>query len=220
MSPASPGLRLAFGFRFDDLYSVAGLERLDGEFLRALGEADAALAARLSAARHDPAALAYREEAELLIAAAPHLDRFIARLFGIEDEWVELVESHHRLAPLFRVKRKFVQRRAMLKIKADEAAGLDGPALEAEVARRLGGKFEELAFANAILEWQKDEPAQSASPPGPRTPTTGAGATATASSSSLPNASILSILFRCKQTRAAAIPCTRCTTFVGVTASP
>jgi len=162
MSPASPGLRLAFGFRFDDLYSVAGLERLDGEFLRALGEADAALAARLSAARHDPAALAYREEAELLIAAAPHLDRFIARLFGIEDEWVELVESHHRLAPLFRVKRKFVQRRAMLKIKADEAAGLDGPALEAEVARRLGGKFEELAFANAILEWQKDEPAHAA----------------------------------------------------------
>src|SRR6185369_7306018 len=112
--------------------------------------------------RGEPDALPYKEEADLLIAVAPHLDAFIARLFGIEDEWVELVESHHRLAPLFRVKRKFVQRRAMLKIKADEAAGLDGPALEAEVARRLGGKFDELAFANAILEWQKDEPAHAA----------------------------------------------------------
>src|SRR5438067_9569654 len=159
MSSAAPRLSLAFGFRFEDLYSVAGLARLDGEFVRALAAADAALADRLAAARHDPAALAYREEAELLIAAAPHLDRFVARLFAIEEEWEELVESHHRLAPLFRVKRKFVQRRAMLKIKAEEAAKLDGPALEARVAERLGGAFDELAFANAILAWLKDEAA-------------------------------------------------------------
>ena len=87
MSSAAPRLSLAFGFRFDDLYSVAGLARLDGEFVRALAAADAALADRLAAARHDPAALAYREEAELLIAAAPHLDRFVARLFAIEEEF-------------------------------------------------------------------------------------------------------------------------------------
>src|SRR5438552_2579876 len=159
MSSAAPRLSLAFGFRFEDLYSVAGLARLDGEFVRALAAADAALAERFAAARHDPAALAYREEAELLIAAAPHLDRFVARLFAIEEEWEELVESHHLLAPLFRVKRKFVQRRAMLKIKAEEAAKLDGPALEARVAERLGGAFDELAFANAILAWLKDEAA-------------------------------------------------------------
>src|SRR5687768_2573050 len=144
MSPASPPLALAFGLRFPDLYAREGLVAIDGHFTAALGEVDAALQQRYLAARADPGALAYKDEAELLIAVAPHLDRFVARLFAIEDEWQELVESHHRLAPLFRVKRKFVQRRAMLKIKADEAAGLDGEALFTDVSRRLGG-FEELA---------------------------------------------------------------------------
>jgi len=152
-------LSLAFGLAFEDLYDPAGLARLDGEFTRALAGADAGLQSRFAAARADPAALSYKEEADLLLAVAPHLDRFIATLFAIEDEWQDLVESHHRLAPLFRVKRKFVQRRAMLKIKAEEAANLDGPALEAQVAALLGGAFDELAFAERILAWIADEPA-------------------------------------------------------------
>jgi hypothetical protein len=89
---------------------------------------------------------------------APHLDRFVAQLFGIEPEWERLVDAHHELDPLFRVKRKFVQRRAMLKIKADEALGLDGRALEADITARLGGTFDELVFATRVLEWIADEP--------------------------------------------------------------
>jgi hypothetical protein len=145
--------------RFADLYSRAGLERVDAYFVDALRAFDAALAERFLAARAAPASLPYKEEADLLIEVAPALDEFVAELFGIESEWQALVDAHHRLAPLFRVKRKFVQRRAMLKIKADEAAKLDGPALEAEVARRIGGAFEELAFAEHILAWTADEAA-------------------------------------------------------------
>ncbi|HUL57047.1 MAG TPA: pyridine nucleotide-disulfide oxidoreductase, partial [Usitatibacter sp.] len=157
MPAAHPPLALAFGLRFEELYSRSGLERLDAQFMTALAGADAALAGRLAAARADPAKLAAKEEAELLIAVAPHLDRFVAKLFAIEEEWQELVESHHRLAPLFRVKRKFVQRRAMLKYKADVAATFDGPALEAEVAQRIGGKFDELVFAEHVLRWMAGE---------------------------------------------------------------
>src|SRR5687767_1921458 len=159
MSPAPPPLALAFGLAFEDLYRRPGLERIDAAFDELLAQADAPLHARLRAARAEPASLEYKAEAELLIAIAPHLDRFVAKLFGIEEEWEELVDAHHALAPLFRVKRKFVQRRAMLKIKADEAAGLDGAALEADIAARLGGSFDELAFAIRILEWLADEPA-------------------------------------------------------------
>ncbi|HET7549354.1 MAG TPA: FAD-dependent oxidoreductase, partial [Usitatibacter sp.] len=162
MSAAEPFLRLAFGLAFEDLHDAAGLARLDGAFSQALHAGDEGLHARWSAARAAPGALPYKEEAELLIAVAPHLDRFLARLFGIEDEWQALVAGHHRLAPLFRVKRKFVQRRAMLKIKADEAATLVGPALEAEVAVLLGGAFDELAFAERVLAWLADEPAHAA----------------------------------------------------------
>jgi NADPH-dependent glutamate synthase beta subunit-like oxidoreductase/NAD(P)H-flavin reductase len=154
----SPQLSLAFGARFEDLYARDGLERLDRQFLDHLEATDKDLAARFVAARRDAAALDYKSEAELLIAAAPALDRFIAKLFGIEPEWQALVDAHHGLAPLFRVKRKFVQRRAMLKIKADEAAKLDGPALEAQVAALIGGTFDELRFAEHILEWVAHEP--------------------------------------------------------------
>jgi NADPH-dependent glutamate synthase beta subunit-like oxidoreductase/NAD(P)H-flavin reductase len=157
MSPAVPALRLAFDLAFEDLYDPAGLARVDEAFSAGLAKADAALHERWKAARADPHALAYKAEAELLIAVAPHLDRFVAALFGIEEEWEDLVESHHRLAPLFRVKRKFVQRRAMLKIKSEAAHELDGAALEKEVAALLGGGFDELAFAEKVLEWQADE---------------------------------------------------------------
>ncbi len=162
MPAPQQSLSLAFGLEFQDLYRLAGLERIDAEFVRWLAAADAGLQDRYLLARSNPAALAYKEEADLLIAVAPQLDRFVAHLFGIEEEWLELVEGHHRLAPLFRVKRKFVQRRAMLKIKADEAQALDGPALEAQVAQLLGGTFDELAFAERILEWLANEPAHAA----------------------------------------------------------
>ncbi len=155
---ASPKLSLAFGLAFEDLYRRAGLARIDAAFRDSLREADAPLHERFMAARAQPT-LAYKDEAELLIAVGPHVDRFVAKLFGIEEEWLDLVESHHALAPLFRVKRKFVQRRAMLKVKADEAATLDGPALEAQVAARIGGAFDELVFAQRILEWLGDEKA-------------------------------------------------------------
>jgi NADPH-dependent glutamate synthase beta subunit-like oxidoreductase/NAD(P)H-flavin reductase len=153
---------LEFGLRFEDLHAREGLQRLDSAFGSALKAADADLATRYDAARANPAALATKEEAELVIAVAPHLDHFVARLFDIEAEWEALKAGHAALAPLYRVKRKFVQRRAMLKVKADEAAKFDGPALESEVAALLGGRFEELAFAKQVLAWQEDEPANAA----------------------------------------------------------
>ncbi|HEX4330751.1 MAG TPA: FAD-dependent oxidoreductase [Usitatibacter sp.] len=174
MVVSPPALSLSFGLAFEDLYSLAGLGRLDAEFTSQLSVADASLAERLSAARANPASLPYKAEAELLIAVAPHLDRFVAKLFCIEDEWQDLFEGHHRLAPLFRVKRKFVQRRAMLKIKADAAAQLDGDALYAQVdgLLRHPGRRDatttrdpivfELAFAEHVLAWQADEASHAA----------------------------------------------------------
>ena len=79
-------LHLAYELSFSDLYSIDGLARLDAGFLADLENADAALAARLKAARAHPAALARKDESELLIAVAQHLEDFLARLFGIESE--------------------------------------------------------------------------------------------------------------------------------------
>ncbi len=154
-------LQLGFGFSFRDLYSTAGLQRLDAVFGAWLGQADAALAARLASARADPDALGRKGESELLIALAPQLEDFLAQLFGVESEVTALQAAQHELAPLFACKRQVVQRKALNKYKADDAAGFDGDALRAELEAKLGeplvGQRGELAFASHVGAWGRDE---------------------------------------------------------------
>jgi NADPH-dependent glutamate synthase beta subunit-like oxidoreductase/NAD(P)H-flavin reductase len=155
----APTLALAHGLDFAALYTSAGLQRVDALFLEHLARHDAGLAGALTGARQAPAQLARLQESELLIALAPHLDDFVAELFAIREEVAALAGRHRALAPLYAVKRSFVQRRAMTKIKPEAAAAIDGLALEAELAGRFGEAFSELAFARAVSAWMKDEAA-------------------------------------------------------------
>jgi NADPH-dependent glutamate synthase beta subunit-like oxidoreductase/NAD(P)H-flavin reductase len=148
---------LDFGMSFPDLYDREALVRLDAVFLKFLAERDGGVQARLLAARSDPDGLAAKAESELLLALAPHLEYFIARLFHIEADVQALAARHHALRPLYTVKRLFVQRKAMHKVKPAEAEAVDGPALERELAAVFGEPFSELAFARHVIEWQKNE---------------------------------------------------------------
>jgi len=150
-------LSLPAGLAFADLYSGEGAARIDALFVSHLREADAALADRLAAARREPDPLDRKSESELLIALAPHVEDFVAALFGIVSEVRALEAQHHELAPLYSVKRLFVQRRAMNAHKAAEAAAFDGDALRRELEAAMGEPFAELAFANAVTRWQQDE---------------------------------------------------------------
>src|SRR5262245_37474916 len=135
-------MKLGFGIEFGDLYERAGLLRVDAAFREFVAGADGALAEQLAAARAKP--LAGKDEPDLLIALAPHVEAFLARLFRIEAEARALAERHNELAPLYSVKRLFVQRRALHKVKPEALQGFDA----AETARRLfGGDFTELEFA-------------------------------------------------------------------------
>src|SRR5207244_12582921 len=111
------------------------------------------LADRLAAARANP--LAAGAESELLIALAPHVEDFIAQLFGIEGEAQALAERHNELAPLYAIKRQFVQRRALHKVKPAELQQFD-PA-EARFTT-------ELDFARQVSAWLQNEPAHSTEP--------------------------------------------------------
>src|SRR3954467_4455980 len=136
-------MNLAFGLHFNDLYEREGLLRVDRAFLGFLAEIDAALRDRLVAARAKlPAG---KEESELLVALAPHVEDFIAKLFGIEAEARALAGRHHELAPLYSVKRLFVQRRALHKVKPEDARP-DGFAFSTE-----------LDFARRVTAWLADE---------------------------------------------------------------
>ena len=155
MPASSPSLR--FGFSFEDLYDRDGLVRVDAAFTAFVREVDAPLADRLTAARQNPSAVAAKAESELLIALSPHLEDFLARLFGIESELHSLAGQHHELAPIYSVKRLFVQRRAVHKVKAEDAVAVDGDAVEKQLAAIFEEPFTELAFAWHVTEWQKDE---------------------------------------------------------------
>src|ERR1700682_5786116 len=150
-------LEPGFGLTFHDLYSCAGLRRVDAAFGAWIEHADAGLAARLATARADPAALTRLQESELLIALAPHVEYWLAQLFGIEREVAVLQAAQHELAPLFACKRQVVQRKAMNKYKADQAARFEDTALRAELERKIGERLTsqrgELAFAQRVGEW-------------------------------------------------------------------
>jgi hypothetical protein len=154
-------LKLSFGLDFADLHQRDGLARLDEQFLHFIAASDPALRDALLAARAAPEALAPKAESELLIALAPQLEDFVAQLFGIEAEARALAEQHHELAPVFSVKRLFVQRQALAKFKPEDVVDLDAEATEQAL---LGEPFSELAFARRVTAWQEDE---SAKPPAP-----------------------------------------------------
>ena len=138
MESHSAQLFLNFGFTFEDLHRPEDLARLDDVFLDRLKVSDPALHGRLIAARENPSALARKDESELIIEVAPHLEDFIGHLFGITPEIEELQARHNRLAPLYSVKRNFVQRKAVPKIPKDQAAALDGNGIRVELERIFG----------------------------------------------------------------------------------
>ena len=120
------------------MYTTEGAARIDALFVDALRAADPALADRLAKARSATAPLPAKEESALLIDVAPHVEDFLARLFGIVADVQALEAQHHALAPLYAVKRQFVQRKAMNAHKADVAATFDGAALRAAIDAAIG----------------------------------------------------------------------------------
>ncbi len=149
-------LQLADGFAFEDLYARDGLVRLDGRFCAHLKDADAGLFNRLMSARAEPDKLEAKDESQLIIDLAPHLDDFTASLFGIQADARALASRHDALAPLYEVKRLFVQRRAVKEIKPEDAAALDGAALTRNLEALIGGTLTEESYASAVVQWLAD----------------------------------------------------------------
>ena len=149
-------LHLAYDLNFEDLYEAGGLSRIDRAFLEAL---DGDLQARLRSARENPDELDAKAEADLLVDLSPHVDAFVAELFGVQDDLKSLCAQHIGLEPLYTCKRLFVQRRALKGKKAEDAEALDGEALSTRLETVLGGPLTEMAFATAVMGWLDDEDA-------------------------------------------------------------
>ncbi len=144
---------LGRGFSFEELAGRDGLVRLDRAFLAELQAEDAALHARLMAARAAPDRLAAKDESELIVTLGRYLDRFVAGLFGIEAETGALAARTHALDPIHACKRLFVQRQAVKKYP--DPSGFDGAALRNAIEARIGAALTELGFAHTVAAWQE-----------------------------------------------------------------
>ena len=157
MSNLRHPLQLAFGFEFEDMYRREGLVRLDAAFLEHLKATDAGLFNRLMEARSNPDALPRKQHSDLIVELAPHVEDFVGALFGITSEIGKLQARHHALAPLYSLKRRFVQKRAISGVTAEQAAAIDGPALAAELEKLFGEQLTENSFVDHVSRWLESE---------------------------------------------------------------
>lgn len=147
-----------FGISFEDLYLRDGLSRLDAAFVQELAQADVGLHNRFVGARADHSGLSAKEHSQLMLDLAPHVEDFVARLFGILHEVGVLAEKHMALAPLYACKRLFVQRRAAKALPLEQLERLDGSALLSMLPGLAADDAHfELVFAKLVMGWLEKE---------------------------------------------------------------
>ncbi len=122
------------GFRFSDLFEPARLRGLHRTFEAGVAAADPELASAWAEyARTGGRELDATRVSELVLRKAPHVARFVARLFRCEEEHGALLARVETEEPIARFKRDFVKRRVLARFKGADAAALDARALRASV---------------------------------------------------------------------------------------
>ncbi|MBK6932407.1 MAG: FAD-dependent oxidoreductase [Saprospirales bacterium] len=123
------------GFAFSDLFQPLKLADLSGIFFREVRSKNPTLAYRFDVYRQNKGeGMDSTEISGLLVEMAPHLDAFVAKLFGLEAER----KSHKIYAEkeriLFKFRREFFSRRALKKYTSEQALLFDRRRLDDEVA--------------------------------------------------------------------------------------
>jgi hypothetical protein len=113
-------------FNYRDLYEPERLRQLAETFYAQVRRDDAGLHADLMAYLDARGAnlKGTKAESELLIAAAPHLSRFIARLFAVEGERAEHMRRIKSQDAVFQFK-NFITRRALKRVPPEQALAVD-----------------------------------------------------------------------------------------------
>jgi NADPH-dependent glutamate synthase beta subunit-like oxidoreductase/NAD(P)H-flavin reductase len=109
------------GFTFADLHQPARLHALYELFSDDVRRADADLWAQWDTYRLNPGAVAPIARSNLVVAMAPHVSRFLSRLFSVGPEADEMAAQTRAYDDLFRFKIDFVRRRALPLLKGGAA---------------------------------------------------------------------------------------------------
>jgi NADPH-dependent glutamate synthase beta subunit-like oxidoreductase/NAD(P)H-flavin reductase len=158
MSDLTTEFDLGFDLKFKDLYVLAGLEKVDAAFFAYLADRNPDVAERLKIARQELPD--DKTESQILIDAGPHLENFLADLFGIKNDLETLNDCHHALKPFFDFKRTFVQRKAFKAVSAEAAAQFDGEELSEKLCTLMGQTphcaVDERKYVEFVSLWLED----------------------------------------------------------------
>ncbi len=123
-------------FSYADLYDTTRLAELAEAFYQELECADSSLAGEFARYRQTGGeGFSEREESDLLVQVAPHLSRFLARLFEVEAERAQLIARAQEESVISEFKKMFIQRRVRkLSPAAVDEAVKDFARLEAQLS--------------------------------------------------------------------------------------
>ena len=99
-------VEFSFGIKFQDLYSISGLEKIDQKFLNFLSKKDSKLLDELIENR-----INNKTSSEFIIKLSPYLECFIISLFNLKYNFKEANEYHKKVSALFQCRKKFIQRK-------------------------------------------------------------------------------------------------------------
>jgi NAD(P)H-flavin reductase/NADPH-dependent glutamate synthase beta subunit-like oxidoreductase len=105
------------GFTFADLHQPARLRDLYGQFVAEVKATEPELLAQWDQYREVPESLGAVARGNIVVAMAPHVSRFISRLFSVGAEAESLAVATRAYDILFRFKIDFVRRRALPLLK-------------------------------------------------------------------------------------------------------
>lgn len=110
-------LNSKYNLDFEDLYDIDGLHRIENYFYEFFQQQDEQIYQQFLILRSDQGKFSKKEASEILIAAAIHVENFIVDLFDIKKHNDDLINRHYEFNIVAAVKRDFVQRKAVKKIK-------------------------------------------------------------------------------------------------------
>ncbi|MCG3115795.1 MAG: FAD-dependent oxidoreductase [Candidatus Manganitrophus sp. SA1] len=114
------------GWSYADLYDPLRLKELAEMFYRSVEASDPDLGRSYAAYRESGGKeISPVDESNLIVALAPHLDRFVSRLFRIEPALSVEVQRAEAEKPIFDFKRDFVIKRALKAIPSSAVAEFD-----------------------------------------------------------------------------------------------
>ena len=159
------------GLTYHDLAHRQGLVELDRRFCQQLAETAPELEALLQEHRHpDTPSLTDRQLGDWLISVGPHLEAFLAELFGVEEQLKATRDALTRDAEVLAFRRDWVQKRVRRRhppagqpfseldqwlerqLEAHQLNTADRELAIARFARELGGRMDEMV-RESFLDW-------------------------------------------------------------------